>query len=432
MSDQLQESQPSRAPASRKWTLLLLALLLVGGAATAAFFLFPGDAQAGEVFLLPAASVGPDPFSETPLATPPDPSLATPAAESTEPLRPASDAPVEATSGARPGLYGGTRNQAACDPDQMVRFLQNNPQKAQAWVAALDADPAVSLSDGRSLTPETIPEYVAGLTSIVLMEDTRATNHGYRNGRATQLQSVLQKGSAVLVDDRGVPRVRCYCGNPLLPPVPTTQKTVYQGPRWSDFDPNNVDVIHPSPEPIRSFTVRDPNNPETTFQIPPGAPLSYIPLPPRRPTVPGGEDPAPLANDPNDCSDGSCEDDDEAYRRLEEAYDDPNDCSDGGCEDDAEAYRALEEATSAQQCSPSDEASPSSLRIENHASYPVSLSWYDFECNKVFYSTIPSGGSTVQDSYVGHRWAIGGAESDVVFKTFSVGAGSSWTYRYTD
>ena len=50
------------------------------------------------------------------------------------------------------------------------------------------------------------------------MADTLVVNHGFADGRATPRESVLQKGSAVLVDDLGVPRTRCACGNPLTRP----------------------------------------------------------------------------------------------------------------------------------------------------------------------------------------------------------------------
>ncbi|MGH3907098.1 MAG: DUF6777 domain-containing protein, partial [Pseudonocardiaceae bacterium] len=42
--------------------------------------------------------------------------------------------------------------------------------------------------------------------------DTRVTNHGYRDGKATDRQAVLQAGTAVLVDEKGRPRVKCGCG----------------------------------------------------------------------------------------------------------------------------------------------------------------------------------------------------------------------------
>ncbi|GHF01088.1 hypothetical protein GCM10018785_74850 [Streptomyces longispororuber] len=67
-----------------------------------------------------------------------------------------------------------------------------------------------------------MPAYLRGLTPVVPRADTRVTGHGCRDGRATGHQAVLQARTAVLVDDRGLPRVRCACGNPLLPPDTTT------------------------------------------------------------------------------------------------------------------------------------------------------------------------------------------------------------------
>jgi hypothetical protein len=74
----------------------------------------------------------------------------------------------------------------------------------------------------------------------VLTRDTRVTNHGFRDGEATQLQSVLQAGTAVLVDSRGVPRVKCGCGNPLLPPAVIDQdlEVAWDGDPWPTFDPS--------------------------------------------------------------------------------------------------------------------------------------------------------------------------------------------------
>ena len=51
-----------------------------------------------------------------------------------------------------------------------------------------------------------IESYVAGLTAVRLRWDTRVTNHGFSDGEATAFQSLLQAGTAVLVDDTGVPR----------------------------------------------------------------------------------------------------------------------------------------------------------------------------------------------------------------------------------
>lgn len=71
----------------------------------------------------------------------------------------------------------------------------------------------------QKIEPSAVPECLRSLTPVQLRMGTRVTNHGFRDGKVTAYQAVLQAGTAVLVDDRGVPRVRCACGNPLLPPV---------------------------------------------------------------------------------------------------------------------------------------------------------------------------------------------------------------------
>jgi hypothetical protein len=75
--------------------------------------------------------------------------------------------------------------------------------------------------------------FLASLTSVVLRTDTAVTNHDYRDRQAVPFQSVLQAGNAVLVDERGVPRVRCTCGNPLRQPEPRPRPN-YEGSTWSD------------------------------------------------------------------------------------------------------------------------------------------------------------------------------------------------------
>ena len=101
-----------------------------------------------------------------------------------------------------------------------------------------------------------IRSYVTALTPVILAADTRVTNHGYSNGRATPRQSVLQAGTAVLIDNYGLPRVRCYCGNPLLPPVPSPTPT-YTGPKWPGFSPTTVVVVAPATNPMTTVTVID-------------------------------------------------------------------------------------------------------------------------------------------------------------------------------
>ena len=116
------------------------------------------------------------------------------------------------------GLYGGTLENT-CDPDRLIEFLEANPDKAQAW------------ANTQGITVAEIPSYVSSLTPTILESDTTVTNHSFSNGVAVPIVAVLEAGTAVLVDDEGTPRARCYCGNPLLgveevPPPPTTPTTL--------------------------------------------------------------------------------------------------------------------------------------------------------------------------------------------------------------
>lgn len=158
--------------------------------------------------------------------------------------------------GNTPGLYGGTRNNAACDPAAMVTFLMAEPDKAAAWAGVLGIDVAG------------IPGYVAELTPVILRSDTYVTNHGFAGGNATTLTSVLQAGTAVLVDKFGVPRVRCFCGNPLTPAtVPTAPR--FAGPTWPQFSQTRITVIVSTTVVITNLTLVDPATDEV-FERPIG------------------------------------------------------------------------------------------------------------------------------------------------------------------
>ena len=149
-----------------------------------------------------------------------------------------------------PGLYGGTRNYTTCDANKLVNFLQANPKKAAAWAAALGVRTAQ------------IRTYVSSLTDVILRTDTRVTNHGYEDGIAIPIQSVLQASTAVFIDKYGSPVVKCYCGNPLTPPVLYRAPT-YTGPLWTGFSTTNITIINQSTTVIKEFTLYDPANGQT-------------------------------------------------------------------------------------------------------------------------------------------------------------------------
>ncbi|MEQ8716000.1 MAG: DUF6777-containing protein [Acidimicrobiales bacterium] len=161
-------------------------------------------------------------------------------------------------SGAAPGLYGGTNVIDVCNRGQLVEFLAENADKAAAWAAA------------QGITVDQIPSFVDSLTDVILQVDTRVTNHGFSGGVANAIDSVLQAGTAVLVDDFGVPRVRCFCGNPLLPArgeIPADIGVI--GDTWDGFDAATAVVIAAVDE-IPEFVLDDVLSNVVIFR-PPGA-----------------------------------------------------------------------------------------------------------------------------------------------------------------
>lgn len=192
---------------------------------------------AAEVFLEPANSVGRNPFAD--FLVLPVPSIL-PALD----LLTGDGDGIKSLRGDQVGLYGGTRNDQVCDREQLIRFLGENPDKGAAWAGV------------QGIKPADIPGYIRSLTPLQLRVDTRVTNHGFADGVATPLQSVLQAGTAVLVDRSGVPRARCACGNPLLPPEAQAAKVSYKGEPWAGFDTSNLRRIVGG-GPVTEFVVHD-------------------------------------------------------------------------------------------------------------------------------------------------------------------------------
>jgi hypothetical protein len=317
-----------RAPVARgrrqlpSWVLALISAL--GGVLAVALLvlrLMSGDPETaatgpGEIFLEPAAATGPDPFTpsvaSTTTATPPPASptaTASPSAEASSvpgaSASPGAATAIQATAGGTVGLYGGTRNNAECDMEQLVGFLEANPDKARAWAAV------------HGIEPSAIRDFVDGLTPVVLQRDTRVTNHGFRDGVADARQSVLQAGTAVLVDRFGVPRARCFCGNPLLEPIPAQVAPTYTGDAWPGFAPNDVTVIAPAAAPLAEIPVVDlatgevfvqqtgsDGTTDTGLGASPSPPASSEPTPPtatESPTataLPGPGEGEPVTRDP--------------------------------------------------------------------------------------------------------------------------------------
>ncbi|MGW3498228.1 DUF6777 domain-containing protein [Streptomyces sp. NPDC001020] len=198
-----------------------------------------GAVTGGAVFLQPVTARGPDPFTD---------STVTVAAEQGSVTRPESTDGEDpwasrAVSGATPGLYGGTQSTGSCDVGRQISFLTADREKSRAFAQA------------SGISQASIPAYLRGLAAVVLRADTRVTNHGFHDGRATSYQSVLQAGTAVLVDNRGVPRVRCACGNPIGAPAAWKGTPTANGRPWRDYRPTEVITVTPAPRIISNITI---------------------------------------------------------------------------------------------------------------------------------------------------------------------------------
>ena len=263
--------QVPRKDSTRRNLLVALGILLVVAVGAAAFIMAgSGDDETAsdEVVLEPIGSVQQDDFAGNLDAEDLGSSLSQ-AVTATPAL---SDEPASASlvggvaDGTEPGLYGGSRDAAVCDVDQLVAFLSDpaNAAQAEAWAGTL------------GITVADIPTYVDGLTAVRLRFDTRVTNHGFTDGEANPFQSLLQAGTAVLVDDTGVPRVKCNCGNPLAEPTDAgggggSIEDVAQNPddAWEGLNTASVVEVVPGAQ-TNGFTIVD-NADGALFERPSGS-----------------------------------------------------------------------------------------------------------------------------------------------------------------
>jgi hypothetical protein len=107
------------------------------------------------------------------------------------------------------GPFGGSGSDLVCDRELLIRSLRARPDRMREWARVLGVEPDI----------RSVARYIRKLRAVTLTQDTRVTNHTFVDGHAVALQSILQAGTAVLVDRYGVPVTRCRCGNPLLKPV---------------------------------------------------------------------------------------------------------------------------------------------------------------------------------------------------------------------
>jgi hypothetical protein len=118
------------------------------------------------------------------------------------------------------GPFGGTGSNQVCDRDLLIKFLKEHPDRMRAWAGVEGIDPSF----------DSVQKYIGKLHPVTLTRDTQVTNHTFVNGQAVGFQSILQAGTAVLVDNYGRPVARCRCGNPLTEPTYYKQATCEECP----------------------------------------------------------------------------------------------------------------------------------------------------------------------------------------------------------
>ncbi|MFF8841788.1 DUF6777 domain-containing protein [Streptomyces sp. NPDC015127] len=202
-----------------------------------------------EVLLQPSAAKGADPFTAS--TAYPTPAFEPP------PVTPAPTSPsgggttLRTMLGSTPGLYGGTQEVASCDVEAQVRLLSGHDSKDEG--KGKDRDRA--FAEGAGIDRLEIPQFLRGLTPVLLRADTRITGHAFRDGEASAYQAVLQAGTAVLVDQYGAPRVRCAGGTPLKPPVPAKGAVVTKGEAWPGYRTDRVLVIKPATQVVNNLVI---------------------------------------------------------------------------------------------------------------------------------------------------------------------------------
>ncbi|WP_306801422.1 PASTA domain-containing protein [Streptomyces sp. T12] len=166
--------------------------------------------------------------------------------------------------GDTPGLYGGSKQPTICDVVRLKEFLTDpaHEHKAQAWATAL------------SITTAEIPDYLDGLTPVLLRHDTLVKNHDYKKGKAAPFNTLLQTGIAILVDAEGLPAVKCSCGNPLRPFEGDTTRIKVEfddrNEEWKGYEKASVVAVRPAAREVERLALVDVHEPDRGINRPVG------------------------------------------------------------------------------------------------------------------------------------------------------------------
>lgn len=220
---------PPRGRRKKVVALVAAVALLVAAGAVGIFFY---ERSTRTVALLAADEPGDDPFTPTLVQS-----------GTLVPTAPFDAAANRTPAGNLDGLYFDAFGSSGCNRAQLESVLGGDPALAAAWATPLGiAGPGV-------------PAYLAALTPVRLRADVRVTAHGNGGATADPYPAIMQAGSAVLVDDRGMPRVRCADGAPLSGAQP--MEDPYYGGGWDGFNPEAMLEVRPAPAPIVEFGLVD-------------------------------------------------------------------------------------------------------------------------------------------------------------------------------
>ena len=138
-------------------------------------------------------------------------------------------------SGGAPGLYAGRTYGGSganiCDVEAMIRFLTYYEDRGRAWAAI------------QGIAFEELESYLRSLTPVFALQNLNVQMFGFKNGQSYGYDAVIAAGTAILVDDEGMPRARCACGNPLLGPSEDAPEGTDIPPTTDEGNPETQDSV---------------------------------------------------------------------------------------------------------------------------------------------------------------------------------------------
>jgi hypothetical protein len=148
-------------------------------------------------------------------------------------------------SGSAPGLYAGRTyggsGQNICDVEAMIKFLKYYEDRGRAW------------ADVQGIEFENLETYLRSLTPVFALQNLNVKMFGFKNGKSYGYDAVIAAGTAILIDDQGMPRARCACGNPLLGSSETPPDGT-DNPPDDEGNPEPQDSVPPEDETVPGDT----------------------------------------------------------------------------------------------------------------------------------------------------------------------------------